>query len=80
MLPLIAKDAVMDEVVIADTMATFVSPTVESQLSEIWLDGNAQTFIKGIADVFVAARSIDSALGSYVGNVNTDPLKAATGN
>ena len=80
MLPLIAKDAGMDEAATADTMATFVFPTVENQLSETWLGGNAQTFMKGVADVFVAAGSIDSALGSYAANVNTDSLKAATGN
>ena len=79
MLPLIAKDAGMDEAATADTMATFVFPTVESQLSETWLGGNAQTFMKGVADVFVAAGSIDSALGSYADNVNIDPLKAAAG-
>lgn len=36
--------------------------------------------MKGVADVFVAAGSIDSALGSYAGNVNTGPVKAAAGN
>jgi len=77
MLPLIAKDAGMDEAATADTMATFVFPTVDSQLSEKWLGGNAQTFMKGVADVFGGAGSIDSALDSYAGNVNTGPLAAA---
>ncbi len=79
MLPAIAKDAGMDEAATADTMATFVFPTVESQLSATWLGGGAQEFMKGVADVFVNAKSIDSALDSYVGNVNTGPLEAANG-
>ena len=79
MLPVIAKDAGMDEGATADTMATFTFPTVEAQLSEAWLGGNAQTFMKGVADVFVGAGSIDAALDSYAGAVNTGPLAAAGG-
>ena len=79
MLPAIAKDAGMDEAATADTMATFVFPTVDSQLSATWLGGCAQEFMKGVADVFVNAGSIDSALDSYVGNVNTGPLETAHG-
>ena len=77
MLPAIAKDAGMDETATAETMSTFVFPTVDDQLSATWLGGGAQEFMKGVADVFVAAESIDSALGSYAGNVNTDPLASA---
>ena len=79
MLPLIAKDAGMDEQSTADTMATFTFPTVGDQLSGAWLGGNAQTFMKGVADVFVQAGSIDGALDSYDANVNTGPLSAAGG-
>lgn len=77
MLPVIAKDAGMTEEDTASTLATFVFPTVEEQLSEAWLGGNAQTFMKGVADVFVAAGSIDAAKASYTDNVNADPLAAA---
>nr|WP_243403607.1 ABC transporter substrate-binding protein [Shimia abyssi] len=77
MLPLIAKDAGMDEAATAQTMATFSFPTVEDQLSDKWLGGNAQTFMKGVADVFVEAGSIDGALDTYENNVNTGPLEAA---
>ena len=56
-----------------------ISNAVESQLSATWLGGGAQEFMKGVADVFVNAGSIDSALDSYVGNVNTGPLEAANG-
>lgn len=77
MLPVIAKDAGMDEEATASTMATFTFPTVEEQLSDAWLAGNAQTFMKGVADVFVEAGSIDGALDSYENAVNTGPLAAA---
>ena len=79
MLPLIAKDAGMDEDATAATMATFTFPSVAEQLGAGWLGGNAQTFMKGVADVFVEAGSIDSALDSYAGAVNTGPLAAAGG-
>ena len=79
MLPLIAKDAGMDEEATAATMATFTFPTVEEQLSEAWLGGNAQSFMKGVADVFVNAGSIDGALDSYAEAVNTGPLADAAG-
>ncbi len=78
MLPLIAKDAGMEEAATAETMATFTFPTVEEQLSAKWLGGNAQTFMKGVADVFVEAGSIDGALDTYENNVNTGPLEAAS--
>ncbi|MEM9212645.1 MAG: taurine ABC transporter substrate-binding protein, partial [Pseudomonadota bacterium] len=47
------------------------------QLSDKWLGGGAQDFMKGVADVFVAAESIDAAKASYAENVNTGPLSAA---
>ena len=77
MFPAIAKDAGMDETATAETIATFVFPTVDSQLSSTWLGGGAQGFMKGVADVFVNAGSIDSALDSYDSNVNTAPLASA---
>jgi len=76
MLPAIAKDAGMDEDATMATISTFTFPTVEEQLSSAWLGGNAQGFMKGVADVFVDAGSIDGALDSYAGTVNTGPLKA----
>lgn len=79
MLPVIAKDAGMSEEDTASTMATFVFPNVEDQLSAKWLGGGAQEFMKGVADVFVAAGSIDAAKDSYSENVNTGPLASAKG-
>ena len=72
MLPHIARDAGMDEAASADTMSTFVFPSVSSQLSGAWLGGSGITFLKGVADVFVNAGEIPSARGSYAGAVNTD--------
>ena len=77
MLPVIAKDAGMSEEDTASTLSTFVFPTIEEQLSDAWLGGTAATFMKGVADVFVNAGSIPSALDSYEGTVNTGPLEAA---
>ena len=77
MLPVIAKDAGMDEADTAATIATFSFPDVEEQLGGKWLGGGAQTFMKGVADIFVGAGSIDAALDSYEGAVNTGPLAAA---
>ncbi|MCI5094839.1 MAG: ABC transporter substrate-binding protein [Rhodobacteraceae bacterium] len=80
MLPVIAKDAGMDEDATMATISTFTFPTVEDQLSGAWLGGNAQTFMKGVADVFVQAGSIDGALDTYENAVNSGPLAAAAGN
>ncbi|MCA0964203.1 ABC transporter substrate-binding protein [Salipiger bermudensis] len=79
MLPVIARDAGMDEEATAETLATFVFPSVEEQLTGKWLAGGAQEFMKGVADVFVEAGSIDAALDSYADAVNTGPLETASG-
>lgn len=79
MIPVIAKDAGMDEDGTAATMATFVFPDVDTQLSGAWLGGNAQEFMKGVANVFVEAGSIPSALETYEGAVDTSALEAAKG-
>jgi taurine transport system substrate-binding protein len=76
MIPVIAKDAGMDEAATAETMSTFVFPSVDAQLSEKWLGGNAPTFMKGVAQVFVDAGAIPSARDSYESAVNTAPLAA----
>ncbi len=77
MLPVIAKDAGMDVDATAETLATFVFPSIDEQLSDAWLGGTAASFMQGVAQVFVDAGSIDSALSSYEGTVNTGPLAAA---
>ena len=74
MLPVIAQDAGMDVDATKATIDTFVFPSVDDQLAGKWLGGNAQTFMKGVADVFVEAGSIDKALPTYDNAVNTGPL------
>ena len=79
MLAAIAKDAGMSEEDAASTMSTFSFPVVQDQLSGKWLSGGAQKFMKGVADVFVRADSIDAAKDSYVDNVNVGPLRDSEG-
>ncbi|MCW1952179.1 MAG: ABC transporter substrate-binding protein [Octadecabacter sp.] len=77
MLPVIAQDAGMDAEATAATMATFVFPSVDEQLGAAWLGESAPAYLKGVADVFVEAGSIDAALDSYEGAINTGPLASA---
>ena len=79
MLAAIAKESGMDVDATKASISTFEFPTIEEQLSSAWFGGNAAPFMKGVADVFVGAGSIDSALDSYAGTVNTGPLEAAKG-
>lgn len=79
MIPVIAKDAGMDEDKTAAFMATFSFPSVDDQLGDAWLGGAAPIFMKGVADVFVNAGSIDAALDSYEAAINTGPLSTAQG-
>jgi taurine transport system substrate-binding protein len=77
MIPVIAKDAGMDEEATASTMSTFIFPSTDAQLSDTWLGGNAPVFMKGVAEVFVNAGAIPAARDSYESAVNTGPLAAA---
>ena len=76
MLAVIAKEAGMDLDGAKVAIATMSFPSTEEQLSNKWLGGNAQTFMKGVADVFVTAGSIDKALPTYESAVNAEPLAA----
>lgn len=78
MLKVIAKEAGMDLEGARSAIATMKFPSVQEQLSNKWFGGSAQTFMKGVADVFVEAGSIKSALPSYKNAVNVSPLKAAS--
>ena len=75
MLPVIARDAGMGEEATADTLAGFVFPSVEDQLSETWLGGGTQDFLLEVANFFVETGNIPSARDSYEGAVNTGPLQ-----
>lgn len=79
MIPVIAKDAGMDETATAETMATFTFPSVDDQLSAKWLGGGAAEFMKGVAGVFTEAGSIPTALETYADAVDTAPLATAKG-
>lgn len=78
MLPVIAQDAGMELEATAETLETFVFPSVEEQLSERWLGAAAPAFLKGVAEVFLEAGSINSALETYGATINTAPLEAAS--
>ena len=78
MLEVIARESGQDIETARDNLSTFAFPTIEQQLSQTWLGGNAATFMKGVADVFVEAGSIPSALGSYEDVINTGPLTDAS--
>lgn len=74
MLEVIAKEAGMDMDAARTAISTMSFPSAKDQLSEKWLGGSAQTFMKGVADVFVEAGSIDKALDTYENTVNAAPL------
>ncbi|HVG49031.1 MAG TPA: ABC transporter substrate-binding protein [Rubellimicrobium sp.] len=78
MVPVLAQDSGMDEAAVKETLAGFVFPSTEEQLSEKWLGGGVQDYMKGVAEVFVGAGSIPEALESYDAVVNAEPLRAAT--
>ena len=79
MLPVIAKDAGMDEAATAKFLETVRFPAVDEQLTEKWLGGTVQAYLKGVADVFVQAGGIDAALPTYDNAVNAAPLTAVAG-
>jgi taurine transport system substrate-binding protein len=76
MLKKIAKQSGMDMDAAKSSIGTMSFPSVEDQLSDKWMGGAVQTFMKGVADVFVEAKSIPAALPNYDNAVNVEPLKA----
>ncbi|MBU2865481.1 taurine ABC transporter substrate-binding protein [Pacificibacter marinus] len=76
MLTKIASESGMDEDATLASISTFDFPSVEEQLSDAWFGGTVQAYMKGVADVFVEAGSIPSALESYDDTVSTGPLAA----
>ena len=77
MLAALAAESGMDLEAARSAISTMAFPSAEEQLSEKWLGGNVPTFMKGVADVFVEAGSIDSALDTYDNAVNAAPLAAS---
>ena len=78
MIPVIAKDAGMDEAATKETMAGFEFPSVSAQLSADWMGGGTQKFLKGVGDFFVAQGNIPSARDTYDNAVSTSALDAAS--
>ena len=78
MLPVIAKAAGMKEQPTKDTMAGFAFPTIEKMLSDKWLGGGTQKYLKEVADFFVKQGTIPKALDSYDSAVDASYLSAAS--
>ncbi|RJE79841.1 ABC transporter substrate-binding protein [Paracoccus sp. JM45] len=77
MLAKIAAESGMSVEATEAAISGFSFPSIEEQLSQKWLGGNVADFMKGVADVFVEAGSISSALDTYENTVNVAPLAAA---
>lgn len=77
MLAVLAKESGMDLEAARAAIGTMGFPGMDEQLSEKWLGGGVQAFMKGVAEVFVAAGSIGSALPSYENSVSAEPMKIA---
>ncbi|ABD56866.1 taurine ABC transporter substrate-binding protein [Jannaschia sp. CCS1] len=78
MLQNIADAAGMDLESAQNAIATMGFPSAEEVLGATWMDGGMATFMGGVANVFVEAGSIDSALADYTDRVNAGPLTDAT--
>lgn len=78
MLPVIAKDAGMSEEDTAATLEGFQFPTVEEQLSDKWLGGATQAFLKGVGDFFKEQGNIPASRDTYDGAVNSSALQSVS--
>lgn len=76
MLSAMAKDSGMDEAAAQATLDGFTFLPIKEQLSEKWLGGGTQKFLKEVADFFVETGNIPSARDSYDTAVDTAPLKS----
>jgi len=77
-IPVLAKDSGLDEAGTKDQLAGFTLPTVEDKLSDKWLGGGLQAYLKSVADFFVSTGNIPKALDSYDGVVDASYLQAAS--
>ncbi len=77
MLAVIAERAGMDLEGARAAISTMGFPDADTVLGETWMGGGMSEFMLGVANVFVEAGSIDSALSSYEDAVNPGPLSAA---
>ncbi|SNT76284.1 ABC transporter substrate-binding protein [Paracoccus seriniphilus] len=75
MLPVIAKDAGMDEGNAAAVIDNFQFPTAEEQLSETWLGGGVATYLDGVAQLFHELGRLPTVLPTYAGLIDPQPLQ-----
>jgi len=66
----IAQAAGMDEPATAELLGMFTFPTAAEQASEAWLGGTVQTFMKEVADFYVAQGVLERAADDYSSSVN----------
>ena len=78
MLPVIAKAAGMKEAASRQTMAGFSFPDIKEQLSQKWLGGGTQKFLKQVGDFFVEQGTIPKARDNYGSAVDASYLEAAS--
>ncbi|MEM7348255.1 MAG: taurine ABC transporter substrate-binding protein, partial [Chloroflexota bacterium] len=57
-------------------LSTFSFPDRDAQLSDAWMGGTVQDFVKNVSDFFVAQGELEAALDSYDEFVDTTYLKA----
>lgn len=75
MLPVIARDAGMDEADAAAVIDNFKFLAPDEQLSEAWLGGRVATYFDGVAAMFRELGNIPSVLPSYAEFIDTTPLQ-----
>ena len=78
MLAIIAKAAGMNESTTLETIKGFEFPGINEQLSQKWLGGDTQNFLKEVANFFVKQGTIPKALGNYDSAVDSSYLEAAS--
>ncbi|TGQ40533.1 MULTISPECIES: ABC transporter substrate-binding protein [unclassified Mesorhizobium] len=78
MLPVIAKESGLDEASAGAQLDTFQILDAKTQLSQKWLGGGIQEFMKGIANVFVASGSIKAPLPDYNSTIDKTFLTAVS--
>lgn len=76
--PVLAKDSGLDEEATKASLATFTLLSVEQRLSEEWLGGGVQAYLKSVADFFVTTGNIPKSLDSYDTAVDPSFLVAAS--
>ncbi|TVQ53402.1 MAG: taurine ABC transporter substrate-binding protein [Rhodobacteraceae bacterium] len=77
MLPVISQASGMDLDATDETLNGFGFPDMETQLSDAWMGGGLQAFLKEVADFFAEHGNVESPLDSYDGVVNATFMQKA---